>query len=148
MVSNISEMSRIQKTGITLVVLFLVGLFLHELRHLYRYGHLVPIGLHADVSITTGNDVLGVEGIAKIYGAKLTNYGILPYTIVVSDYRVAGAPDTAVNYVVELRERQLGEWRFVQLAGLAICIFFAGVSGYPFFSPSSIFHGDTIRTSM
>jgi hypothetical protein len=112
-VSNISEMSRIQKTGITLVALFLVGLFLHELRHLYRYGHLVPLGLHADVSITTSNDVLGVEGIAKIYGAKLTNYGILPSAIVVCDYRVAGAPDTAVNYVVERRDRQLGEWRFV-----------------------------------
>lgn len=57
---------RIQKTGITLVALFFVGLFLHELRHLYLYGHLVPLGLHADVSITTSNDVLGVAGIAKI----------------------------------------------------------------------------------
>jgi len=110
-VSNISEMSRIQKAGLTLVSLFSVGLFLHELRHFYRYGHLVPFGIHADVSITTSDDVLGVEGIAKIYRARLTNYGILPSTIVVSDYRVAGAPDTEVNYVVERWDRQSREWR-------------------------------------
>ena len=107
------EMSRVQKAGLTLVALFFLVLFLHELRHFYRYGHLVPFGLHADVSITTSNDVLGVEGLAKIYDARLTNYGILPNTIVVCDYRVAGAPDTAVNYVVERWDRQSREWMLV-----------------------------------
>jgi hypothetical protein len=112
-VSNMSGMSRIQKAGLTLVALFLVGLVLHQLKHFYRYGHLVPFGLHADVSITTSDDVLGVQGIAKIYDARLTNYGILPNTIVVCDCRVAGAPDTEVNYVVERWDRQSKEWRLV-----------------------------------
>jgi hypothetical protein len=106
-------MSRIQKAGLTLFALFFVLLFLHELWHFNRYGHFVPFGLHADVSIATSDDVLGVEGIAKIYRARLTNYGILPSTIVVCAYRVAGAPDTEVNYVVERWDRQSREWRLV-----------------------------------
>jgi hypothetical protein len=112
-VSNISEMSRIQNTGLTLVALFLVGLFVHELRHFCHYGHLVPLGLHADVSIILSDEVLGVDGIAKIYDARLTNYGIFPNTIVVCDSRVAGAPATDVNYVVERWDRQSREWRLV-----------------------------------
>jgi hypothetical protein len=107
------EMSRVQKAGLTLVALLFVGLFLNELRHFYRYGHLVPFGLHADVSITTSDDVLGVEGIARIYDARLTNYGIFPNTIIVCDYRGAGAPATAVNYVVERWDRRPREWRLV-----------------------------------
>jgi hypothetical protein len=107
------EMSRIQKAGLTLVALFLGGLFLHELWHFYRYGHLAPFRLHADVSVTTSDDVLGVEGIAKVYDARLTNYGIFSSTIVVCDYRVAGAPATDVNYVVERWDRQSAEWRLV-----------------------------------
>jgi hypothetical protein len=98
-VSNIPEMSRVQKAGLTLVALLFIGLFLHELRHFYRYDHFVPFGLHADVSITTSDDVIGVEGIAKIYDARLTNYGVVPNRIVVCDYRIAGAHTTAVNYV-------------------------------------------------
>jgi hypothetical protein len=56
--------------------------------------------LHADVDITTSNDVLGVEGTAKIYDAKLTNYGILPATIVVCDLLVASMPGTDLNYII------------------------------------------------
>jgi hypothetical protein len=112
-VSNISEMSRIQKTGLTLVALSFFGLFVHELRHFCRYGHLVPLGLHADVSITTSNEVLGVEGTAKIYRAKLTNYGVLPSTLVVCSERVAGAPEIGINYIVERWETLSGDWRGV-----------------------------------
>src|SRR5206468_1852077 len=82
-------MSRAQKTGVILVALLFLGLILHELSHLYGYGHLVPLGPHADVSITTSDDVLGVAGTAKIYHARLTNYGILPSTIVVCSYLVS-----------------------------------------------------------
>jgi len=112
-VSNMPEMSRIQKAGLALAVFFFGGFFLHESWHFHRYGHLVPFGLHADVSVTTSDDVLGVEGTAKIYDARLTNYGIFPNTIVVCEYRVAGAPDTAVNYVVERWDRPSREWRLV-----------------------------------
>jgi len=106
-------MNRIQIAGAILVALLLVGLFLHELSHFYRYGHLVPLGLHADVSITTSDDVLGVDGSAKIYRARLTNYGILPSAIVVCKYLVSGAPGTDLNYVVERWDRQSGKWTLV-----------------------------------
>ena len=72
-------MRRIQKVGLTLAALFSVGLFLHELRHFYRYGHLAPFGLHADVSITTSGDVLGVAQVSRkgldatLAGADFTN---------------------------------------------------------------------------
>jgi hypothetical protein len=106
-------MNRAQKTGVILVALLFLGLILHELSHLYRYGHLVPLGLHADVSITTSDDVLGVAGPAKIYDARLTNYGILPSTIVVCNYLVSSAPGTDINYVVERWDRQSGIWVLV-----------------------------------
>lgn len=112
-VSNISEMSRIQKVGAMFVALILVGLFLHELRHFRRYGHFVPFGLHADVSVSTSNDVLGVDGIAKIYSAQLTNYGVFPSSIVVCAERVAGAPENEINYIVERWDRQSRNWRAV-----------------------------------
>ena len=112
MVSNL-RMSRFQKASLILVALFLVGLSQHALWHLYRYGHLAPFGLHADVSITTSDDVLGVEGIAKIYHVRVTNYGLFPSTISVCELRVAGAPAVEVNYAVERWDRQSKEWRLV-----------------------------------
>jgi hypothetical protein len=113
LVSNIYEMSRIQKLGVIFLGLTVLGLFLHELRHFHRYGHFVPFGLHADVSVATSDDVLGVEGIAKIYRARLTNYGIFPSTVVVCAERVANAPVTEVNYIVERWDRQSRNWTAV-----------------------------------
>ena len=57
--------------------------------------------------------MLGVEGTAKIYRARLINYGVFPSTVVVCAERVAGAPETEVNYIVERRDRQSGNWRAV-----------------------------------
>lgn len=101
-----------QRAGVLLVTLLFLGL-IHELNHLYRYGHFVPLGLHADVSITTSEGLLGVDGTAKIYDARLTNYGIFPSGIVVCDYFVAGAPGTSINYVVERWDRQSSRWELV-----------------------------------
>jgi hypothetical protein len=106
-------MSRIQKAAVAFVVLLFLVFFLHELRHFYRYGHFAPLGLHADVMVATSNDVLGVEGTAKIYRAQLTNYGLFPANVLVCSERVAGAPTIEVNYVVERRDRQSGDWRAV-----------------------------------
>jgi hypothetical protein len=47
---------------------------------------IVSLGLHADAVVTISGDVLGVEGIAKIYDGRLTNYGILPATVTFCDY--------------------------------------------------------------
>ena len=95
------------------VALMCVGFFLHELNHFHRYGHFAPLELHADVSIAASNDVLGVEGVAKIYRARLTNYGLFPSTVVVCSERVANAPEIEVNYIVERWDNQSGDWRGV-----------------------------------
>ena len=106
-------MSQIQKTGVVFAALVFLGVLLHELRHFHRYGHLAPLGLHADVRVATSNDVLGVEGTAKIYEARLTNFGLVPATVLVCRERVAGAPTTNVNYIVERWDHQLGDWTAV-----------------------------------
>jgi hypothetical protein len=112
-VSNIYEMSRVQKAGVTFVALTCIVLFINELFHLHRYGHFAPFGLHADVTMTQRNDVLGVDGDAKIYRARLTNYGIFPATVVLCAERIAGAPEIEVNYLVERWDNQSGSWRGV-----------------------------------
>ncbi len=35
-----------------------VGLTLHELSHVYRYGHFLPLGLHANVVVTSSDQLL------------------------------------------------------------------------------------------
>ena len=111
--SNIYEMSRVQKAGVTFVALTCIVLFINELNHFHRYGHFVPLGLHADVAMIERNDVLGVNGVAKIYRARLTNYGIFPAMVVVCAERVAGAPEIEANYLVERWDSQSRSWRGV-----------------------------------
>lgn len=107
------EMSRSQKAGIISVAIMCLGFSLHELRHFQRYGHIAPLGLHVDVSVATSNEVLGVEGIAKIYRARLTNYGIIPSSLRVCSERIVGVPAIDLNYIVERWDRQSGSWRAV-----------------------------------
>jgi hypothetical protein len=106
-------MNRLQKAGVVFVAVLCAGLFLHELSHFWRYGHFAPFGLHADVLITSSSEVLGVEGVAKIYHARLTNYGIFSSSVVVCAERVAGAPEIGVNYIVERWDSRSGNWRGV-----------------------------------
>ena len=111
-VSN-PQMNRLRQTALVSALVILLGLVLNEFYHLQRYGHLAPLGLHADVNVTTSDDVLGVNGTAKIYRARLTNYGIFPSTIVVCDYLISSSPATSLSYVVERWDRKAREWRFV-----------------------------------
>ena len=111
-VSN-PQMTRTRKASVVIIAFLFFGLLFRELSHFYRYRHFVPLGLHADVDVTTSNDIIGVDGTAKIYQASLTNYGLLPATIVVCDYRVSGAPEIEVNYVVERWDRDVNKWKFV-----------------------------------
>lgn len=110
------RMSRMNVSRTLVIILICVaslGLLLLEADHFLRYGHLVPLKLHADVLVTTDEGLLGVEGTAKIYRASLTNYGILPTSIVVCDYLDSGIHRTMVNYIVERRDAQSGRWTFV-----------------------------------
>jgi hypothetical protein len=103
-----------KRAAIALVTAACAWILFHELIHLHRYGHLVPLGLHADVVVTTADDLLGVEGTAKIYHASFTNYGIRPTAVIVCDYlNWASMRSTMVNYIVEKWDPQSRGWKFV-----------------------------------
>jgi len=106
-------MSRIRKAGILLAICCFLGFTLQELNHFCHYGHLVLFGLHADVVVSTSDELLGVDGTGKIYHASVTNYGILPTAMVVCDYQDSGIHETMVNYIVERWDRQSGRWKSV-----------------------------------
>jgi hypothetical protein len=98
-----------------LAAVVLAAFMVHELRQLYRFGHFAPLGLHVEVVVTTSNDLLGVEGTAKIYDGSLTNYGILPAAVTVCDYLDwTSSHQTMVNYIVERRTSQIGSWQYVR----------------------------------
>jgi hypothetical protein len=105
-------MNRIQNACVLLIVLLFLALILHELNHFYRYGHLVPLGLHADVVVSKGD--IGIEGISKLYEAKLTNYGPLPAKVTACDFITdASARGTMVAYAVDQWDNRLKKWKTV-----------------------------------
>lgn len=106
-------MSPLQKCSVFLVSLLLFAIIFDELVHFYRYGHLAPLALHADVVVSTRADLIGIEGIAKIYDARLTNYSIVPLTLTVCDYSSVVPHQTAVNYIAERLDRKSGKWEYV-----------------------------------
>src|SRR5689334_15615376 len=108
-------MTLIRRAGFLSVALIFATFASHELIHLFRFGHFVPLGLHVEVVVTTSNDLLGVDGTGKIYNASLTNYGILPAAVTVCDYLDwASRQQTMVNYIVERRTPQIDSWQYVR----------------------------------
>jgi hypothetical protein len=106
-------MKIIRLIGIAVCLFFGLGVSSLELIHVHRFGHFVPLNLHADVSISTSNNVLGVDGAAQIYEAKLTNFGLLPASVTVCEYRLNDIPAFDVNYVVERWEPPSSRWMMV-----------------------------------
>jgi hypothetical protein len=110
-------MNALRKLNLVVIPLVCVSVLtfcVHELKHLNRYGHLAPLGLHADVIVSTESNLLTVRGAANVYNAKLTNYSVLPITMTVCDYiNWAGAHDTMVGYAVERWDAKLGTWKIV-----------------------------------
>ena len=78
------HMKRSSKAGAAAIALLALTIGLLELTHLIRFGHCFPFGLHADVSV--GKADYGIDGITKVYQAKLTNYGLMPASISVCDF--------------------------------------------------------------
>jgi len=103
-------MGRVQKTGVLLLMFFITVLLLHEVIHLDRYGHLVRFGLHADLVVSKGAN--GLEGITKLYEARLTNYGLLPAKVTACDFTTdASAHGTKVAYTVEQWDSRQNKWK-------------------------------------
>jgi len=69
-------MNTAQKVGIFLLVIASVGVIIQESIHFYRHRHFVPLALHADAIVQRGD--IGIEGISKLYEARLTNYAHSP----------------------------------------------------------------------
>jgi hypothetical protein len=105
-------MSRLRKAGVLLIALVSLGVAFVELNHYYRYGHLAPFALHADAVVRKGD--IGIEGISKLYEARLTNYGLYPVKVTVCDFiSDAFAHGTMAAYAVERWNRQVGKWETV-----------------------------------
>jgi hypothetical protein len=107
-------MNRIRQIAFAICALLALGFIAHESIHFYRYRHFAPLALHADVLITTSDQILGTEGTAKIYQARLTNYGIFPNKIIGCDYtNWASMRQTMLNYIVERRHPNSTRWEYV-----------------------------------
>jgi hypothetical protein len=57
-------MSYFRKTVFWLGAIYLVPFVFGEANHYRRYGHLAPLGLHADVVVRSGD--IGVKGVSKL----------------------------------------------------------------------------------
>jgi hypothetical protein len=113
-------MGRVQKTGLLLLMCFATVVLLHELIHLDRYGHLVRFGLHADLVVSKGD--IGLEGITKLYEARLTNYGLLPAKVTACDFTTyASAHGTKVAYTVEQWDSRQNKWMPVEYGEPPFC---------------------------
>jgi hypothetical protein len=109
-----SALRKLRVVAISIVCVSVLTFSVHELKHLSRYGHLAPLGLHADVVVSTESNLLTVRGVANVYNARLTNYSVLPSTMTLCDYlNWAGAHDTMVSYAVERWDANLNTWRGV-----------------------------------
>lgn len=73
-----------RKVGVFAATLLVLPISLLELGHLARFGHLFPFGLHADVLVRKVD--YGIDGVTKVYEAKLTNYGIRPAWVTACDF--------------------------------------------------------------
>jgi hypothetical protein len=105
-------MSRIRKAALLLFALGLLGFIFHELNHFCRHGHLVPLGLHADVVVSHGD--IGIGGISKLYEARLTNYGPFPARVTACDFITdASEHGTMVAYAVERWDNSSKKWKTV-----------------------------------
>ena len=97
------------------VAVMALGFTMNEMIHIHRYGHLVPFGLHGDVTVTQSDDILGVKGTANIYHARFTNYGPFPVSLTVCDYlNEVGTHDAMANYIVERWDGNSRSWRYVR----------------------------------
>lgn len=105
-------MNGLRNIGVLLLATASIGFVIQESVHLHRYGHLVPPALHADFLVQRGD--IGIEGISKLYEAKLTNYAPFPVKVVACDFiSDASARGLMVAYAVERWNRQMGKWERV-----------------------------------
>jgi hypothetical protein len=115
--------SLVKKLSISILVALIVavtlGLIALEAHHHSKYGHFVPLGLHADVTDFKAD--IG-SGTAIFFDAHLTNFGLYPQEIerceFVSD---ANAHEVSVSYRVERFEDETHSWKTVFASAQNFC---------------------------
>jgi hypothetical protein len=81
-----------------------------QIVHRVNYGHLVPLGLHADYTIETAE--IGIPGISKLYDAHLTNYGALPSRIERCQFTTdASEKGVSIGYKLQRLDSSTHSWR-------------------------------------
>jgi hypothetical protein len=99
----------ISSISVALIVAVATVLIVLEIRHHWKYGHFVPLGMHADVTDFKGD--IG-DGTTIFFDAHLTNFGLFPQEVerceFVSD---AGAHEVSVAYRLEHLDTATHDWR-------------------------------------
>jgi hypothetical protein len=102
-------MTQRRLVGLFIVTLLVLPIGLVQLGHLARFGHFFPFGLHADVVVRRAD--YGIDGITKVYEAKLTNYGIGSAWITACDFiDDASSRGTLVGSQVEKWDPRTRKW--------------------------------------
>jgi hypothetical protein len=74
-----------KKAALVLVSFLSLACSMLEVGHVLRFGHLAPLGLHADVIVRKAD--YGIPGISKVYEPRVTNFGLAPETVMVCEVR-------------------------------------------------------------
>lgn len=91
-----------------------------EVRHRVTFGHFVPIGLHADVSVVKAD--IGIPGISKVYDAHVTNFGIFPRRIERCEFLTdASGHGVSIGYHLQQLDKSAGRWQTVLDAATGYC---------------------------
>jgi hypothetical protein len=109
-----NHMGKQLRAALLLLVAALVGVIgVVEFHHRLKFGHFVPLTLHADYTIARVD--IGIPGISKLYGAHITNFGIFPRRIERCEFVTdALAPGVSVGYRLQQWDAASGRWQTIQ----------------------------------
>jgi hypothetical protein len=108
-----NRMSKRLKVALLLLVAAFVGVIgVVEFHHRLKFGHFVPLTLHADYSVAKAD--IGIPGISKLYDAHITNFGIFPRRIERCEFVTdAFAPGVSVGYRLQQWDVASRRWKTV-----------------------------------
>lgn len=107
--------------ALAVILSFTVRLVLIERSHFAEHGHLMPLGLHADMIVHYAS--IGIPGVTKMYEAEITNFGLLPVSVARCEFiSDTLTPGTMIAYDVERWDRSLSVWKTaVDFSGPHFC---------------------------
>jgi len=101
----------ISSISLALIVAVAIGVIALEIRHHSKYGHFVPLGMHADVTDFKGD--LG-DGPTTFFDAHLTNFGVFPQEIERCEFVTdAGGHEVSVAYRLEHWDMATHDWKML-----------------------------------